>query len=160
MCPFPNSLHSIILSCTTIPYRFVSLQQYCPALFISMLGGRVYSRTTYSRSMNHTITFQMQPSYHPKGQYGDSNIASHAIPQTWNKNGKCPNNTIPIRRIKEEDVLRASSINLYGKKRPESIPNIHPPVSNVTSGHQVCQNIIQKNHLHFITSSSSFWISF
>jgi hypothetical protein len=94
--------------------------------------------------MNHTITFQMQPSYHPKGQYGDSNIASHAIPQTWNKNGKCPNNTIPIRRIKEEDVLRAGSINLYGKKRPESIPNIHPPVSNVTSGHQVCRNIVQK----------------
>ncbi|TKW02168.1 hypothetical protein SEVIR_8G228000v4 [Setaria viridis] len=82
---------------------------------------------------NHTI--QMQPSYHPRGQYGDSNIAPHPITQTWHQNGKCPENTVPIRRTKEEDVLRASSVNLYGKKRPDSIPNIHPEAS-VTSVHE------------------------
>ncbi|CAN6373651.1 unnamed protein product [Urochloa humidicola] len=78
---------------------------------------------------NHTI--QMHPSYHP---YGDSNIAP-PITQTWHENGKCPENTIPIQRIKEEDVLRASSVNLYGKKRPDDLQKFHPN-SSATSGHQ------------------------
>jgi len=83
---------------------------------------------------NHTI--QMQPSYYPGGLSHDS----HPITQTWHQNGKCPENTIPIRRTKEEDVLRASSIWRYGKKRPGSIPNINSmngsATPSVTSGHQ------------------------
>nr|TKW02558.1 hypothetical protein SEVIR_8G249750v2 [Setaria viridis] len=87
---------------------------------------------------NHTI--QMRPSYHPEGLRDDSNIAPHSITQTWHQNGKCPPNTIPIRRTKEEDVLRASSVKRYGKKRPRSIPNFFsvddPNKLNVTIGHQ------------------------
>ncbi|CAL4990965.1 unnamed protein product [Urochloa decumbens] len=79
---------------------------------------------------NHTI--QMHPSGYP---YGESNIAPHPITQTWHQNGKCPENTIPIRRIKEEDVLRASSVNWYGKKRPDDLQKFHPN-SSATSGHQ------------------------
>ncbi|CAO2142887.1 unnamed protein product [Urochloa humidicola] len=79
---------------------------------------------------NHTI--QMHPSDHP---YGYSRIAPHPVNQTWHQNGKCPENTIPIRRIKEEDVLRASSVNRYGKKRPVDLQKFHPE-SNATSGHQ------------------------
>ncbi|CAL4982599.1 unnamed protein product [Urochloa decumbens] len=79
---------------------------------------------------NHTI--QMQPSYYP---YGDSNIAPHPITQTWHQNGKCPENTIPIRRIKEEDVLRANSVNWYGKKTPEDLHKFHLEAS-ANSGHQ------------------------
>lgn len=87
---------------------------------------------------NHTI--QMRPSYHPGGMYNDSNIAPHPITQTWHQNGKCPENTIPIRRTKEEDALRASSIARYGKKRLGSIPNLNssndPSTPNVLDGHQ------------------------
>ncbi|CAO2150401.1 unnamed protein product [Urochloa humidicola] len=79
---------------------------------------------------NHTI--QMQPSLHP---YGDPRIAHHPVTQTWQQNGKCPENTIPIRRTKEEDVLRASSVNLYGKKRPEDLQNFHLEAS-ANTGHQ------------------------
>uniref|UniRef100_A0ACD6AKE9 Uncharacterized protein n=1 Tax=Avena sativa TaxID=4498 RepID=A0ACD6AKE9_AVESA len=82
---------------------------------------------------DHTI--QMQPSSYPGGLYHDS----HPITQTWHQNGKCPENTVPIRRTKEEDILRASSIRMYGKKSPGSIPNlnsINGPSStpSVTSG--------------------------
>ncbi|CAL4990999.1 unnamed protein product [Urochloa decumbens] len=84
---------------------------------------------------NHTI--QMQPSYYP---YGDSNIAPHPITQTWHQNGKCPENTIPIRRIKEEDVLRASSVNWYGKKTPEDLHKFHLEAS-ANSGHQISMNL-------------------
>ncbi|CAL5001157.1 unnamed protein product [Urochloa decumbens] len=79
---------------------------------------------------NHTI--QMQPSHHP---YGDSKITPHPITQTWQQNGKCPDNTVPIRRTKEEDVLRASSVNSYGKKTPEDLQKFHPETS-ANTGHQ------------------------
>ncbi|KAJ1278944.1 hypothetical protein BS78_04G117400 [Paspalum vaginatum] len=57
------------------------------------------------------------------------------------QNGQCPENTIPIRRTKEEDVLRASSVRRFGKKRPRSIPNLVSSVDNsatpnVLVGHQ------------------------
>ncbi|CAN6373210.1 unnamed protein product [Urochloa humidicola] len=77
---------------------------------------------------NHTI--QMRPSYHPGGLYNGSNIAPHPPTQTWHQNGKCPENTVPIRRTREEDVLRASSVERYGKKRPDA---------SVTNGHQYAE---------------------
>ncbi|KAL6600365.1 hypothetical protein ACP70R_045165 [Stipagrostis hirtigluma subsp. patula] len=86
---------------------------------------------------NHTI--QMQPSYLPGGLYHDTHVAPQPFTQTWHQNGKCPKDTIPIRRIMEEDVLTASSIKRYGKKRPRSIPNlisVDDPEQSVTSGHQ------------------------
>ncbi|TVU26696.1 hypothetical protein EJB05_29252, partial [Eragrostis curvula] len=86
---------------------------------------------------NHTI--QMRPSYYLGGLSNKSNITSHPISQTWHQNGKCPENTIPIRRTKEQDVLRSSSVSRYGKKSPKSIPKpipIHDPEASVTSGHQ------------------------
>ncbi|CAM0908975.1 unnamed protein product [Alopecurus aequalis] len=87
---------------------------------------------------NHTI--QMWPSYHPRSMYHDSNNTPHPVTQTWHDNGKCPDNTIPIRRTMEEDAMRASSIRNYGKKSHKSIPNqnsiIDPVVPNVLSGHQ------------------------
>ncbi|XP_015937790.1 uncharacterized protein LOC107463505 [Arachis duranensis] len=48
--------------------------------------------------------------------------------QLWSDSGEeCPNGTIPIRRTKEEDVLRASSIRRFGKKhvRRDSTGNGH-----------------------------------
>ncbi|XP_066337548.1 protein neprosin-like [Miscanthus floridulus] len=87
---------------------------------------------------NHTI--QMMPPCHPEGPSNKSNIAPNPFIQTWHQNGKCPENTIPIRRTKEEDVLRVSSIERYGKKWPWSIPNrfslVDPDTVNVLRGHQ------------------------
>ncbi|WVZ49342.1 hypothetical protein U9M48_000710 [Paspalum notatum var. saurae] len=67
-------------------------------------------------------TIQMQPSYHPRGHHQDSNNVPRPLTQTWHQNGHCPENTIPIRRTREEDILRASSIERFGKKRPRSMP--------------------------------------
>ncbi|CAN6373637.1 unnamed protein product [Urochloa humidicola] len=87
---------------------------------------------------NHTIL--MQP-YHPGVLHDDSNVAPRPFTQTWRQNGKCPENTIPIRRTTEEDILRASSVGRYGMKMPSrsirnlfSVSNSLDP--NVTNGHQ------------------------
>ncbi|XP_015885083.3 protein neprosin [Ziziphus jujuba] len=68
---------------------------------------------------NHTI--QMRPSFHVKSETSSTkNKTSHkqAVSQTWQKSGRCPNGTVPIRRIRREDLLRASSLENFGKKAP------------------------------------------
>ncbi|KAL4597136.1 hypothetical protein ACB092_12G214200 [Castanea dentata] len=75
---------------------------------------------------NHTI--QMRPGSHPKGlSFNESNdVSSNSKPeitQLWHLNGRCPEGTIPIRRTKEEDLLRASSAANYGRKKHDSALN-------------------------------------
>ncbi|KAL4600583.1 hypothetical protein ACB092_11G209100 [Castanea dentata] len=41
----------------------------------------------------------------------------------WHLNGRCLEGTIPIRRTKEEDLLRAGSAANYGRKKHHSIPS-------------------------------------
>uniref|UniRef100_K3ZNU6 Neprosin PEP catalytic domain-containing protein n=1 Tax=Setaria italica TaxID=4555 RepID=K3ZNU6_SETIT len=111
---------------------------------------------------NPLASIQMHPSYHPEGLSDDSNIAPHPITQTWHQNGcKCPPNTIPIRRTKEEDVLRASSIRRYGKKRPRSIPNFFsvddPNKLNVTIGHQHAIAYTPKARYYGTKTSINLW---
>ncbi|WOK91817.1 hypothetical protein Cni_G00508 [Canna indica] len=90
---------------------------------------------------NHTI--QSRPAFHPEGlQFDESKVASKkkspSMAQLWHQNGRCPENTIPVRRTKSDDLLRASSVKRYGKKRHRSVPNpmsIDPDLLN-ESGHQ------------------------
>ncbi|CAL4990972.1 unnamed protein product [Urochloa decumbens] len=108
---------------------------------------------------NHTI--QMRPSYHPEGLYDDSNVSTYSMTQTWHQNGKCPANTIPIRRTKEEDILRASSVTRFGKKSPMSIPKFlsvdeHNPL-DVTIGHQHAVTYTRKGRYHGTKGSINLW---
>lgn len=94
---------------------------------------------------NHTI--QVRPNYHPEGLIDGKKVSmpqsnegkSKSIAQLWHLNGKCPEGTIPIRRTKEEDLLRTSSVQSYGKKKHRSIPeparSADPDLIN-QSGHQ------------------------
>ncbi|CAN8277234.1 unnamed protein product [Cochlearia groenlandica] len=66
---------------------------------------------------NHKI--QMKPSveFHAKKTTKPYNISSKPITsQIWSKSGQCPIGTIPVRRVKKEDILRASSPSHFGRK--------------------------------------------
>ncbi|RRT82598.1 hypothetical protein BHE74_00017416 [Ensete ventricosum] len=86
----------------------------------------------------------MRPAFHPEGLlFDESKVASQkktpSMAQLWHQNGRCSEGTIPIRRTKRDDVLRASSVKRYGKKKHRSIPNplsIDPDLLN-ESGHQL-----------------------
>ena len=70
----------------------------------------------------------MRPGSHPEGlSYDESNYVSSnskpEITQLWHLNGRCPGGTIPIRRTKEEDLLRASSAANYGRKKRHTTLN-------------------------------------
>ncbi|KAD3068988.1 hypothetical protein E3N88_36868 [Mikania micrantha] len=92
---------------------------------------------------NHKI--QMRPNFHPEGMdlnYESMKVSSEnheTITQLWHLNGNCPEGTIPVRRTKKEDILRASSINNYGKKNSLSTV-AHPNSVDLDlinqSGHQ------------------------
>ncbi|XP_050259706.1 uncharacterized protein LOC126704728 [Quercus robur] len=82
---------------------------------------------------NHTI--QMRPSFHPEGLSFDdvSSKSESQITQLWHLNGRCPEETIPIRRTKEEDLLRASSVANYGRNK---YPQFDTTDTNVTAFHE------------------------
>lgn len=89
----------------------------------------------------------MRPNYHPEGIFDESKVStlkgddgSKPMTQLWHLNGKCPEGTIPIRRTKKEDVLRASSVERFGKKKKHSAvpqPKSADPDLLSQSGHQV-----------------------
>ncbi|KAG2295978.1 uncharacterized protein LOC106386567 [Brassica napus] len=82
---------------------------------------------------NHTI--QMRPTFVPEGGSTFTKKEAKAITQVWHKNGVCPDNTVPIRRTKKEDILRAKSIESFGKKRHKSFgKGTHQ--SNPGEGHE------------------------
>ncbi|KAL7204609.1 hypothetical protein ACSBR2_017647 [Camellia fascicularis] len=70
----------------------------------------------------------MRPSYYPKGLFEENNMSIpksnqgilKLVTQLWHLNGDCLEATIPI-RTKKEDVLRASSIKSFGKKKHRTI---------------------------------------
>lgn len=91
----------------------------------------------------------MRPSYHPEGLFDENKAPeklkerSNPIAQLWHTNGKCPEDTIAVRRTKKEDVLRASSIKRYGRKNHRTTilkPRSADPDIVNESGHQVNSN--------------------
>nr|POE69210.1 hypothetical protein CFP56_78213 [Quercus suber] len=70
----------------------------------------------------------MRPSSYPEGFSFDeiNDVSSNFEPeftQPWHLNGRCPEGTIPIRRTKEEDLLRAGSVANFGRKKYHTIPD-------------------------------------
>ncbi|KAK7410120.1 hypothetical protein VNO78_00656 [Psophocarpus tetragonolobus] len=70
---------------------------------------------------NHTI--KMMPDYLLESGNSSTGDEEPVIFQTWLKSGSCPKGTIPIRRILKEDLLRAASIELFGRKPPQVFNN-------------------------------------
>ncbi|KAH9799844.1 AslB [Citrus sinensis] len=73
----------------------------------------------YPALKNHTI--QLRPSFNiPSGKLDRRNESFRPVAvQTWQKSGSCPNGTVPIRRIRRQDLLTAASLEQFGRKFPE-----------------------------------------
>lgn len=76
----------------------------------------------------------MRPSFIPEATYAKKEAMD--ITQVWHKSGVCPDNTVPIRRTKKEDILRAKSIESFGKKTHRSLGK-GTRQSNPGEGHEV-----------------------
>ncbi|XP_050280235.1 uncharacterized protein LOC126721226 [Quercus robur] len=88
----------------------------------------IYKQPAFDHPLLKNHTIQMRPSSYPEGFSFDeiNDISSNSKPeftQPWHLNGRCPEGTIPIRRTKEEDLLRAGSVANFGRKKYHTIPH-------------------------------------
>ncbi|KAG2562298.1 hypothetical protein PVAP13_8KG255400 [Panicum virgatum] len=73
---------------------------------------------------------------------------------------KCPENTIPIRRTKEEDILWASAVRSYGKKMTRSIQNlvsVNDLARNISIGHQHAVAYAQEDKYYGTNATINLW---
>ncbi|KAG6499068.1 uncharacterized protein LOC121996009 [Zingiber officinale] len=110
---------------------------------------------------NHTI--QTRPNFHPEGLFDDSKATSDkktsSMAQPWHQNGRCPEDTIPIRRTTRDDVLRASSIKRYGRKKHKSFPNplsVEPDLLN-ENGHQHAIAYVEGDKYYGAKATINVW---
>nr|ACG41003.1 carboxyl-terminal peptidase [Zea mays] len=112
---------------------------------------------------NHTIQFR--PAYHPEGLYddtkssiGSNNAGERPMLQMWHRNGRCPEGTVPIRRTKKDDLLRASSVRRYGRKR-HTAPNPLSVDPNMLSegGHQHAIAYVQGDKYYGAKATINVW---
>uniref|UniRef100_A0A7N2LFU9 Neprosin PEP catalytic domain-containing protein n=1 Tax=Quercus lobata TaxID=97700 RepID=A0A7N2LFU9_QUELO len=123
---------------------------------------------------NHTI--QMRPSSYPEGFSFDeiNDVSSNFEPeftQPWHLNGRCPEGTIPIRRTKEEDLLRAGSVENFGRKKyhtnahtSNNDPQIHEYATLSETGDKYYgltadMNLWNPYTMEDAFSNSQFWLA-
>lgn len=108
---------------------------------------------------------QMGPSYTPESLFGESKVSEkpkesvNPITQLWHQNGVCSEGTIPVRRTKKEDVLRASSVKRYGKKKHLSVPlprSADPDLIN-QSGHQHAIAYVEGGKFYGAKATINVW---
>ncbi|XP_028773390.1 uncharacterized protein LOC114730474 [Neltuma alba] len=70
-------------------------------------------------------SIKMRPNFQPQDNIlevsDEISSKSKPIVQLWHQSGSCPEGTIPIRRTREEDILRASSMQQFGKKNLKNV---------------------------------------
>ncbi|CAK9144796.1 unnamed protein product [Ilex paraguariensis] len=109
----------------------------------------------------------MRPNYHPEGLLDDNKVSnsksqndgSKPIAQLWNLNGRCPEGTIPIRRTKREDILRASSVESFGKKKNSSVPKPKSAGPDFISqyGHQHAIAYVEGDNYYGAKATINVW---
>ncbi|KAJ4971973.1 hypothetical protein NE237_005072 [Protea cynaroides] len=112
---------------------------------------------------NHTI--QMRPSFHPLGLFdankatANSRQSSNSNTQQWHLNGRCPEGTIPIRRTKKDDILRASSVKRFGRKNHRTIPQPRSADPGLTNegGHQHAIAYVEGDKYYGAKATINVW---
>ncbi|CAL9061007.1 unnamed protein product [Musa banksii] len=108
---------------------------------------------------NHTV--QMRPAFFPERTANkvESLKNSPSIAQLWHRNGRCPENTVPVRRTKRDDLLRASSVKRYGRKKHKSIPmplTVDSDLPN-ESGHQHAIAYVEGDRYYGAKATINVW---
>ncbi|XP_038721956.1 uncharacterized protein LOC120014107 [Tripterygium wilfordii] len=113
---------------------------------------------------NHTI--QMRPSSFPKEDtIFPRESKGGSFEQVWHSKGSCPEGTIPIKRVTEEDILRASSVRRFGMKKPHTFPPSSSPEvvgngQNLGNDHEYAFCRLQGGKYYGIKASLNIWEPF
>ncbi|XP_068655751.1 uncharacterized protein [Aristolochia californica] len=74
----------------------------------------IYKQPAFDHPLMQNYTIPKKPTFPPK--WGNAFVPSNASAVVRLPDGGCPDGTVPIRRVKMEDLLRAPSISYFGKK--------------------------------------------
>ena len=80
-----------------------------------MYGTRRTHASCNLQIMRPSINFPLDNSTSTKNESSLS-----VLSQTWHKSGSCPKGTIPIRRISRQELLRATSLEHFGREGPRA----------------------------------------
>lgn len=69
--------------------------------------------------------------------------SSRMVKQKWRKSGSCPPGTIPVRRVRKKELLRASSVKDYGRKRQSTVSR---HAASARFGDNKTVNVLRANH--------------
>ncbi|XP_031372481.1 uncharacterized protein LOC116187713 [Punica granatum] len=96
----------------------------------------------------------LDPPDRPKANESSTSAEeSSDIFQLWAENGdSCPEGTVPIRRTTEKDVLRASSIRRFGRKRRRSVRR-----DSSGSGHEHAVAFVNGDQYYGAKASINVW---
>ncbi|XP_019059742.1 PREDICTED: uncharacterized protein LOC104804783 [Tarenaya hassleriana] len=78
----------------------------------------MYKQPAFDHPLMKNHTIRSDPTFLSKNRSMNTDGKLQPLTQLWHRNGKCPENTVPIRRTTREDLLRWGSIKTYGKKDP------------------------------------------
>ncbi|KAJ7541857.1 hypothetical protein O6H91_10G079900 [Diphasiastrum complanatum] len=107
---------------------------------------------------NHQI--QKAPFAWPKqGENAAKRGSFKSIQQLWHQHGHCPKGTIPVRRTKAEDIMRAGSIQLYGRKfqSPPKPNSVERPEPLDGEGHEHAIAYVSENQFYGAQASINVW---
>ncbi|KAJ7527501.1 hypothetical protein O6H91_16G058200 [Diphasiastrum complanatum] len=106
---------------------------------------------------NHKLQTE-GPSVWPVNKAANAS-GSQRIQQLWHQNGRCPENTVPVRRTTVADVLRSGSKRRYGRKPRASLIEIPlpqaQPVSSASHEHAIAYAI--GNQYYGARASINVW---
>ncbi|XP_028785846.1 uncharacterized protein LOC114741756, partial [Neltuma alba] len=93
----------------------------------------------------------LDPPERPKGHEKRDMLGENF--QLWRlSGGSCPEGTIPIRRTREEDVLRASSVQRFGRKLPKPVRR-----DTNTNGHEHAVGYVSGDEYYGAKASINVW---
>ncbi|XP_022965031.1 uncharacterized protein LOC111464977 isoform X2 [Cucurbita moschata] len=88
----------------------------------------------------------LDPPERPEGFNSSAGSVAESF-QLWRQTGEsCPKGTVPIRRTTEQDILRASSVQRFGRKPIKSVRR-----DSSDSGHEVSPELYGDNYPRFFT---------
>ncbi|KAF7838300.1 putative neprosin [Senna tora] len=92
----------------------------------------------------------LDPPERPKGYYNKEEVIESF--QLWTHSGEsCPEGTVPIRRTREEDVVRSSSIQRFGRK-PRNVRR-----DSTASGHEHAVVFVNGDEYYGAKASINVW---
>ncbi|KAL5986221.1 hypothetical protein ACLOJK_014554 [Asimina triloba] len=91
----------------------------------------------------------MRPGSGLQGTKKDGKELQLPMLQVWQKRGSCPKGTVPIRRTRKDDVLRASSLQNFGRRTSHFFYHKNATNSNSNSNSNISfstTNDLNQNH--------------